>query len=258
MASKQVTAYHFSEQAPGAPLVIFLHGFPDDSSTWSYQFEFLKNEAELWAPDLYEHNFDEQIEIVSSFIELQTNQRQIFLIAHDMGGPIATEVFRKKPEIIVKLIFLNTLGLEQFLGRYNSAEQILRSSYMFLFCGPLYETKWWQKGALKFLKLVYDLGRLPKDDELRSGSEKVIEGIKRYRDILTKIPGKIVFNPGRITRETHFLFGLKDPFLVVPSQKEFAKHFDKTTLKTISAGHWPHRSHSAEVNEWLKRIIRNE
>lgn len=250
---------HFNPHKDQAsPLLVFLHGFPDDSQVWSYQWEALKEHAFLWAPDLYNHPFVDQVALVTSFIEEHGKGRSVFIIAHDMGGPIAFEIARLKPRLMTKVLFINSLGLEQFLGRSRSYQQLFRSSYMLLFSGPLYHTSWWRGLAHKFLLLAYDKGGLPKEDSLRTNSNQVIEGIKRYRELLKEASERFKKTLNKIEVETCFLFGLSDPFLLVPTKQELNSYFIKWKLDTLSTGHWPQRELPSEVNQWILGVTQDE
>ena len=236
-----------------SPWLIFLHGFPDDSTAWSFQWEELKSSYNIWCPDLYMHSFTDQIKGVADFISSHSQDSKVILIGHDMGGPVACEIARKYPELIHKVLMINTLSLGQFLSRWNEPRQWIRSSYMPLFMGPLHSTKWWHKLSGKFLNLAYDLGGLEKDDPLRNHSEVSLEGIKRYREALKAAPFYLASPGKKLKVETHFLFGESDRFMILPAKDELEKYFNHFSLVSLPAGHWPQRTHSREVNQWIQR-----
>lgn len=233
-----------------APWLIFLHGFPDDSSTWSLQIEALKEEFQIWAPDLYSHSYSDQVNGVAEFLKETSNA---CLIGHDIGGPVACEIARRFPDRVSKIFLINTLSLGLFVKRWKKPRQWMKSSYMSLFIGPMHKTGWWKKFSGLFMKTAYDLGEVGAQDPIRKNSPAVLEGIKRYREMAKTIPEQIITD--KIKIETHFLFGARDAFLLPPQKDEMKNHFQQYTVETLSAGHWPQRTHADEVNEWIKRMV---
>lgn len=235
------------------PWLIFLHGFPDDSSVWSYQIDSLKDRFQIWAPDLYQHSYHTQIEGISEFLKSIKPDADIFMISHDIGGPVACTIAEKYPELVSKLFLINTLSLRMFFKRWKQPKQWMKSSYMTLFIGPMYATDWWKKLAGLFLKTAYDLGEVSPDDPLRKHSPDSLEGIKRYREYAKEIPK--LAKESKIKVEGHFLFGSRDAFLMPPDKKEVLDHFEKCSIELIEAGHWPQRTHADEVSDWITRNI---
>jgi pimeloyl-ACP methyl ester carboxylesterase len=240
-----------------APWLIFLHGFPDDTTVWSYQWDALKAAHNIWCPVLYDHAFTDQINGVADFISTLPKDKKIILIGHDMGGPVACEIARKFPDAIEKVLLINTLSLGQFISRWKEPRQWMKSSYMPLFIGPLHSARWLKMFSAKFLNKTYDLGGVKKDDPLRKHTADSLDGIKRYREALKTVPSYLASSVKKLKIETHFLFGENDPFIMVPDDHELTKHFEHFTLTILPAGHWPQRTHIEEVNQWIQRKSSN-
>lgn len=241
----------------GADWLIFLHGFPDDSSVWSLQVEELKAHYNVWCPDLYSHSYSDQIKGVAEFIRNIRTEEKVCLIGHDMGGPVACEVADVLPDRISKIFLINTLSFGQFLSRWKNPRQLLKSFYMPIFMGPLHNTNWWRNFSGQFLKLAYDIGGIDATDSLRKHSSVSIQGVKRYREALLKLPGHLLSGNKMQKTETHFIFGSKDPFLVVPREAELEKHFTSYSMEVIPSNHWPQRTHAKEITGWIQRKISN-
>lgn len=237
------------------PLVVLFHGFPDDSTVWGHQIHALKSDFEVCVPDLYQHSFLNQVRGMASYLEAHLGGRKAILIGHDMGGPLACELARENPELISKVLLINTLSLRQFIGRWKEPRQWIKSVYMPFFAGPLHNTSWWKRAGKFLVKSAYDKGGLDKDDPLRENSLEVLEGIKRYREIGKELPQNVMEMERRLLTETHFLFGLTDPFLVTPDLEELNRHFSNATLELLPTGHWPQRTCAGEVNNWIKKVI---
>lgn len=238
---------------PGVPWVIFLHGFPDDSSVWSLQVEKLNADYNVFCPDLYAHSYSEQIKGLSEMIGKMSPDEAVYLVGHDMGGPVACEVASELPGRISKIFLINTLSFGQFLSRWKNPRQLLKSFYMPIFIGPLHHTKWWKSFSEQFLKLAYDMGGVDAKDSLRDHTKDSITGIKRYREAMMTIPGHLLSGVKIQKTETHFLFGSKDQFLIVPNEDELKKHYRNYTMEVILSNHWPQRTHGQEILEWIQR-----
>ncbi len=224
-----------------APWLFFLHGFPDDSQVWKQQVKELKNEYQIWSPDLYNHSFKDQIHGVSEALVNLAADSEVFIIGHDMGGPVACEVARLHPENVTKVLLINTLSVGQFIGRWKNPLQWFRSFYMPVFMGPLHSTKMWRKMAKPFLD---------------SGNTDVLEGIKRYREVAKEIP--YFRNAPKLEVETHILFGKKDPFVLTPTEEELQNNFSNASLETLPTGHWPQKTSAPEVNQWIRKVVSHD
>lgn len=240
----------------GSPWLIFLHGFPDDSSVWSLQVEKLSANYNVWCPDLFSHSYSDQIKGIADFIRNIKSDELVYLIGHDMGGPVACEVSDVVPGRVTKIFLINTLSLGQFLSRWKNPRQLVKSFYMPFFIGPLHNTKWWKNFSSQFLKLAYDKGGIAQNDSLRNHSTATIAGIKRYREAMLTIPSHVLGNKIQKT-ETHFMFGSKDDFLIVPDENELNKHYREYSIEVIPSNHWPMRTHGKEITEWIQRKIAN-
>ena len=186
----------------------------------------------------------------------EKGSRDIILVAHDMGGPVACEIVRQHKELIHKLLLINTFSIEHFIHRFKKPKQFFKSSYMPWFSGPLHKTEWWKILGKQFVKLAYHKGGIPSGDPLlKSINSDVIEGIKRYREIGKELPRHFALNPKRLEVETHFLFGTDDPFLVPPSEEELARFYRLASLDFYFTGHWPQRTYSVDVNEKIKKLV---
>lgn len=256
------TAYGtFSGQhlSPGnelTPLILFLHGFPDDSDVWSHQVKELGKDFEIVALNLYKHSFRNQVNGLGQFVADNCN-RKIMIVAHDMGGPVACEIAMNNADRISKLFLINTLSLGQFIRRWRHPRQWVKSFYMPLMIGPLHNIEKWQSIGKLIRSAAYDLGGLEKSDLIRSSGLECLEGVRLYRELFKGLPARILSEHKSLTTETHILFGTSDPFLELPQNDELSQHFENYKLKVLPAGHWVQRTHAEEVNQWIRKVINN-
>ncbi|MFZ9407206.1 MAG: alpha/beta fold hydrolase [Burkholderiaceae bacterium] len=103
---------------PGAPLIVFLHGFPEFWGTWK---DILPRFAQNWfavAPDMRGYNLsskptelaDYRIEPLVADIEglvTALGYQDCVLVAHDWGGAVGWAVAISKPQRVRRLVILN-------------------------------------------------------------------------------------------------------------------------------------------------------
>jgi pimeloyl-ACP methyl ester carboxylesterase len=231
--------------------IVFLHGFPDNAEVWSYQAYHFDKSYTCVAPTIHSWKFEDQLFKLKELIGTQ----EVILVAHDMGGPVAVEYAQTYPDQVRHLVLINTMGLAMFAHRLKRMDQVLKSSYMTVFFNPLVNTFTLKPFIKHFLKLAYDAGGVPKDDPLRQNSFEVLNGLARYKEMSWRVPKKLFEPGGTVMVRTTFIFGNKDPFLIAPELKELQRFFAEVELHVISAGHWPMRSHPAELNDILQKIF---
>jgi epoxide hydrolase 4 len=231
--------------------MIFLHGFPDSPEVWSHQISAFSDKYECIAPKLHSKKFDEQIKVIYEL----TEGEEVILIAHDMGGPVVTDFAGLYPELVKRVILINTMGLTMFAQRMRKFEQILRTSYMSVFINPLVTTRTLRPFTKKILSLIYNSGKLSETDPLREGLPEVFDGLSLYKELLWKMPKRLFEPEGPLAVPVDFIFGTQDPFFVLPTQKEVIRYFQRVSIHTIETGHWPMRTASDEVNQKISEIL---
>lgn len=232
--------------------IIFLHGFPDNPEVWRYCVEFLADRAVCRTPEIHSLRFEEQIARVH---EMTEDGVPVVLVAHDMGGPVATEYASRYPERVAKVVLVNTMGLDMFIRRLGGIKQVLKSSYMGIFVNPLINTTTLKPLAKKLLNFVYDRGGLPAHDRLRSNDYQVLDGLARYKELTLAAPKKYFEPITALSQPVHIIFGEDDPFLMVPTESEMKQFFHEAHLHKISSGHWPMRTHPDEFHAVLEKVL---
>jgi pimeloyl-ACP methyl ester carboxylesterase len=133
---------------PGAPLLVFLHGFPEAAFVWD---ELLAHFAPHWrciAPNLRgfecssspaeveayraRHLVDDMRALIAS-----QGGRAAAVVAHDWGGAVAWALAAAHPECLERLVIVNSPHPATFLRelRDNPAQQAA-SAYMNFLCRP--------------------------------------------------------------------------------------------------------------------------
>jgi pimeloyl-ACP methyl ester carboxylesterase len=135
-------------EAPGLPRALLLHGFPEAAFVWDEVMQRLDARVQCVAPNLrgYERSSaptDVQayrakhlMTDIAALIEKQGAPIDL-LVAHDWGGALAWNLAALRPELIRRLLIINSPHPATFLRelRDNPAQQAA-SAYMNFLCRP--------------------------------------------------------------------------------------------------------------------------
>jgi epoxide hydrolase 4 len=135
-------------EAPGAPRALLLHGFPEAAFVWDEVMQRLEGRVQCIAPNLrgYERS-SAPVEVqayrakhlVTDIAALigQLGAPIDLLVAHDWGGAVAWNLAALKPELMRRLLIINSPHPATFLRelRDNPAQQAT-SAYMNFLCRP--------------------------------------------------------------------------------------------------------------------------
>ncbi|XP_063747149.1 epoxide hydrolase 4 isoform X2 [Eleginops maclovinus] len=118
----------------GKPLMLFLHGFPEFWFSWRYQLREFKSEFRVVAVDMRgygesdlplstdSYRFDSLVTDVKDIVEYLGYNR-CCLVGHDWGGTIAWLFAINYPEMVTKLIVLNSPHPSVFTGSEGLVHQ---------------------------------------------------------------------------------------------------------------------------------------
>jgi pimeloyl-ACP methyl ester carboxylesterase len=231
--------------------ILFLHGFPDNPEVWRYCVEFLEGRAVCRTPELHSLRFEDQLKRV---LEM-TEDGPAVLVGHDMGGPLATKFAQLHPERVSRIVLVNSMDLGMFVRRLGGLKQLMKSSYMGAFINPLVNTTTLQPFTKQLLKFVYDRGRLPAHDRLRSNSAEVLDGLGRYKEMALRAPQALMAPITPVSQRVDIIFGEYDPFLQMPTDAELKSFFQDAQLHKMKSGHWPMRTHPEDFHKLLEKIL---
>jgi len=127
------------------PLILFVHGFPECWFAWRRQLEEFSRDHQAVALDLRGYNLSGKPADVSQYrmkvvaedlrqLILHLGHRKAIVVAHDWGGASAWYLAARNPEVIEKLVILNSPHPNVFERelRDNPAQQAA-SAYMHMF-----------------------------------------------------------------------------------------------------------------------------
>ena len=137
---------HYVTQGEG-PLMLMLHGFPEFWYSWRHQIPEFALLFKVVALDLRGYNDSDKPQNQSAYVmdEFVRDVEGVIkglgydkcvLVGHDWGGAIAWSFAYAHPEMVERLIVLNLPHPAKFAQGIRTPQQLLRSSYMFLFQLP--------------------------------------------------------------------------------------------------------------------------
>lgn len=137
---------HYVTQGEG-PLMLMLHGFPEFWYSWRHLIPEFAKDFKVVALDLRGYNdsdkpqaqsayvMDELVKDVAGVIQ-GLGYQECILVGHDWGGAIAWTFAYAHPDMVEKLIVLNLPHPAKFAEGLRTPQQLLRSTYIFLFQLP--------------------------------------------------------------------------------------------------------------------------
>ncbi|XP_077048425.1 epoxide hydrolase 3 [Agelaius phoeniceus] len=152
LGSSGLRLHYVTRGPPGAPLMLLLHGFPQNWFCWRHLMQEFSARFRVVALDLRGYGDSEKppgrdsyrlelllgdIRDVIEALGTPAAAPRCVLVGHDWGGVLAWEVASSHPRLVEKLVVMDAPHrgvMAAFTARHPS--QLLRSCYMFLFQLP--------------------------------------------------------------------------------------------------------------------------
>ncbi|HUW36247.1 MAG TPA: alpha/beta hydrolase [Rhodocyclaceae bacterium] len=129
---------------PARPLMLFVHGFPEFWRAWHRQLREFSRDHHAVAPDMRGYNLSDKPSDVEAYRaeHLVEDLRQLIghlghrdcvLVAHDWGGAVAWNLAAQHPELVSRLVIVNSPHPIAFARALSGDPgQIAASQYMLL------------------------------------------------------------------------------------------------------------------------------
>ncbi|WP_054031477.1 alpha/beta fold hydrolase [Desulfatitalea tepidiphila] len=138
---------HYAAKGQGK-LILFLHGFPEFWAAWEHQLTTFCTKYQAVAPDLRGFNLSDKPSLPQQYhvkllvedirnLVYHFGKKEMILVAHDWGGGVAWAFANRYPEMVEKLVIINSPHPGVFARELleNPAQQNA-SAYMNLFRSP--------------------------------------------------------------------------------------------------------------------------
>lgn len=277
-------SFRVAMSGTGDRLVLCLHGFPESSISWRYQFQPLAQAGyRVWAPDLRgyggttrpigldAYSIESLLHDISELLTAAETS-QVILVGHDWGGIIAWYFAMRYPERLKALVILNAPHPACFERELRHWRQLSRSWYMGVFQLP------WVPEAILSMGQGYVIGKIFDRMAIRPAlmPEEIVQVYRRqacapgaltamlnyYRAALRgggALRQRTLGYP-TITIPTLVLWGLQDHALGPHNLVELNRVVSDLTVVTLAdAGHFVHEDEPEHVNHeivtWLHKKL---
>jgi pimeloyl-ACP methyl ester carboxylesterase len=255
---------HYRRYGSG-PLLVFVHGHPDNEQTWNYQVdEFAKDHTVIlftlrgFPPsdvpkdeNAYEGNILAS-DLVAMLDHLSID-KAIFA-GHDIGGILVQKLVLLHPERVSGLIIFNTLILPKMLHLINQdPEQQALSKFSLRY--------FTQNPGDEQYDIDYTVRLIP-DPSYRAAVKRYLQGIPEWGMFYffkKNYPGPPYGQPVdtssiRYEVPSMIIWGMKEPYVVEIMLDTFYKWFNSSVrvVTLPDAGHWAFREDPQKVNNELR------
>jgi len=260
---------------PDAPLVIFLHGFPEFWWSWRHQLEAMHKEG-FWgvAPDLRGYNESDKPEGVSEYeveklagdiagLIRALGRKKAIIVGHDWGAIVAWVFAQLHSDMLERLAILNVphpLVMQRHLMR--SPKQMKKSWYIFFFQLPKIPERFVAKDDYKFMRAGFEADGLAKDEieryvEAMRVPNALTSAINYYRASIRRVFKGNTPKPVPIKQPVLVIWGDRDRFLGTEMADPPARFVPNARVVHIpEASHWVQNVAPAKVNELLVDFFR--
>ena len=273
---------HYVEAGAG-PLVLLLHGFPDSPHSWRFQLPalataghrvvapFLRGYGPSSRPgDVASYRLDALTDDAAGLVAALGASTAAAVVGHDWGGSIAWRLAAREPQLVERLVVVNSPHPRTLLRALRSPRQQRRSWYMLFFQlpwiperllganrletvrravaaevrrqGAFTDADWaWQRAALEppgALRAAIDY--------YRAAARGMLAGRRDARG-----------GGGVVSVPTLVLWGDRDRFLLPELAARQGACATRVTVRRFpSAGHWVHWDAAEEVTAALLAWLR--
>jgi len=279
---------HVVDAGPSdAPLVLFVHGYPDDHHTWDLVRARLQDRYRVASFDLRgmsasrvarsgkSHRMPlllDDVDAVATYL-LGDDHAPFHLVGHDWGSIIGWSFMTDDARSSRVLSYTSISGAHLgavggFVRRQLRSprhlvaglRQALQSAYIAAFNVPgLAERVWRRRNTALWQRVMRD-GGVPNGDPMLGLDRKAVlaialPGLELYRQNIR--PGRFPTTPAAagITCPVQLIVATNDPFVSPPLARAMGSLARDVREHEVDAGHWVQRSHPDETAQWIAELV---
>lgn len=274
---------------PAAPLVLFLHGFPEYSGAWDEVLPAFAAQFHAVAPDqrgyarsskpegIEAYRIKNLVRDVLALGDRFSPGRPFAVVGHDWGGSVAYATAIAAPDRVSRLAVINGVHPGPFQrAQIEDDAQRRASSYIHYLRDPRAEERLSANGYEKLIGMLTGFGRsqpwlTPErraaylDAWSTPGALTGMLNWYRASPLLVPRPGEVVdpatvmkLDPAQLrVRMPHLvIWGMDDPALLPVSRATLPDYCDNVTVREITgADHWVVHQRTDEVLEHLREFL---
>jgi pimeloyl-ACP methyl ester carboxylesterase len=275
--------FHYAHAGSGK-LMLFLHGFPEFWYCWKDIIPEFAKDHHAVAPDMRGYNLTDKPEGVDNYnIKILVADMIAFakalghdkfnLVAHDWGGGVAWSMAIKHPELIEKLVIINSPHPATFLRELaNNPVQQKKSRYMVAFLDPNTEKHLEANNYAALQQIVIGDGmekghftEADRQEYLKAWAQPgaLTGSLNYYRHSKAGPPhsGQPARTWGegksmKVTMPTLVIWGDNDLALVAENLNGLEEFVPGVVIKRIPEGsHWLMHEQPARVSQYIREFI---
>jgi pimeloyl-ACP methyl ester carboxylesterase len=258
------------------PVIVFVHGFPDDSHVWSGVLAALDGSAQLITYDVRgagasaapagrsAYRMDRLVGDLRAVVDAVSPTEPVHLVGHDWGstqafhaigttlaGRVASFTSISGPHLGHARAWIVRQMRRGPVGWVRLVRQTISSAYLVAFVVP---------GPIDLAIRVGLVGRLVVRDPSRRGTRvaraDVRHGLNIYRaNLLPGRPGSRMPRPGRLDAPVQVIVPTRDRYVSGPLQAELDGWVPDLSVARLDAGHWLMLSHPTELAERIRTFV---
>lgn len=264
--------FHYITEGTG-PLILLLHGFPENHYAWRYQMSALSKNHKVVAPDLRGYHLTDH----QGPYDIKTLCKDIFelihnlgydkaiIVGHDWGSLITWSFAIDHPDCCEKLISLNVPYFPRGPKPLHELLTDERFNYMRDFQNRGEAEAIIEADIDEFIKKIFENYSARKNfmseadlkffaDALR-GSGNITPPLEYYRHL--KLNWELTENHlgKKIKTPTLMIVADQDPLLTPEMSLGIQKHVLDVTIKHIDCGHWTQQEAPDETNTLILEFL---
>ncbi|KAM4748087.1 epoxide hydrolase 3 [Rhinophrynus dorsalis] len=280
---KSAIRFHYVASGErGKPLMLLLHGFPENWYSWRYQLDEFSNGYRTVAVDLrgfgssdapsklQDYKMETLLQDVQDLIR-GLGYTKCVLVGHDWGGTLAWTFAVRHPGMVTRLIVMNAPHPSAFHDYVLShPTQLFSSRYVFLFQLPILPEILLSMGDFEYIRkpltdatlgIQNEECKLTKEETeafLYYSSRKgaLTPALNYYRNLFGFFPVKAQ----DVLVPTLLLWGEHDAYLeaaMVPEMQQYV--FAPFRAEIVpNASHWLQQDRPQEVNRIMRDFLRED
>lgn len=264
----------YLERPGSGPAVVLVHGLGGTHDAWTRLVDHLPTDFHVLAPDLPGHGTsqaghgDHSVGAAASAIRdlmVAVGLRSATLIGHSLGGGVGMQFAYQFPDRTERLGLIGSAGLGAEVAAGLRIVSTVPGSSAALWAASraprrvqetlLRPATWWAASRAETTAITDDLRRLRDSGHRRTflqTARSVIDHRGQRVDAVSRLPAFADL-------PMLMVWGGRDP-VIPPAQQQTAARAAQLppalAVELRTAGHYPHRTHPAEVAELVTRLVR--
>lgn len=262
------SALSFIEEGNG-PLVVLLHGFPENRGSWKRQLPALAAAGfRAVAPDLRGYGASPKprgiepyrmTHVVGDVIQLLESLQgtPCILVGHDWGAVVAWYVAMQRPDLLRKLVILNVPPPGAIAREVRrSTRQKIAMLYQLFFQLPLLPELFMKLFGKSLMRRAGRFDEEEVQQYARDWRGSLTPMLNYYR-AMRRLRGELGAIRKRVETPTLLIHGVKEPVFLPASFEDLDRWVANVRLEHVErAGHFVQRDQPERVNELLIEFAR--